>query len=210
MAASSHGKLGLIAVAAVWALAAGAGLFALLDYGSTAAEGAAPPARWPAGSGLQRRPDRFTLVMLAHPQCPCTRASLEELAIAAARTDGRLDIHVVFLSSPAFELHGGLWNSAAAIPGATVIEDGAGVEIQKFGVKASGHTLVYDGRGDLVFSGGITASRGHTGENRGREAIIELARNGYAGLTAFPVFGCALQDRRAAGLAGGGTQNEIE
>lgn len=210
MAASLHGKRGLIAAAAIWAIAVGAGLFALLDYGSTAAEGAAPPAKWPAGSGLQRKPDGLTLVMLAHPQCPCTRASLEELAIAAARTDGRLDIHVVFLSSPAFELHGNLWNSAAAIPAATVVEDAAGVEIQRFGVKASGHTLVYDGRGDLVFSGGITASRGHAGSNRGREAIIGLARNGHAELAAFPVFGCALQGRSADGTPGGGTQDEIE
>jgi hypothetical protein len=133
--------------------------------------------------------------MLAHPQCPCTRASIGELAIAAAQAAGRLDIYVVFLESPAFELESDLWRSALAIPNTKVIADPDGAEIQRFGVKASGHTLVYDAAGRLAFSGGVVSARGHAGANRGREAIVELALHNRSSVESSPVFGCALQSR---------------
>jgi len=151
--------------------------------------------KWPDSSTLAKNPDRLTVVMLAHPQCPCTRASIGELAIAAAQAPGQLDIYVVFLDSPAFEIESDLWRSALDIPDARVIADPDGAEIQMFGVKASGHTLVYDGGGRLMFSGGIVSSRGHAGANFGREAIVELARHGRSSVTSSPVFGCALQSR---------------
>jgi hypothetical protein len=187
----------VVSFTAIWVLAVGFGLLKLQNYSTLPALGAAPPTRWPASTKLVRRPGRLTVVMLAHPQCPCTRASIGELAIAAAQTGGRLDINVVFLESPAFELESDLWRSAAAIPNITLIADPGGAEIANFGVRASGHTLVYDTGGRLVFSGGIVSARGHAGDNRGREAIVELARYGRSNVTTSPVFGCALQDRQA-------------
>jgi hypothetical protein len=176
-------------------LAVGFGLLKLLDYSNAASTGATPPTKWPESSTLVKHPDRLTVVMLAHPQCPCTRASIGELAIAAAQAAGRLDISVVFLESPAFELKSDLWRSALEIPNTTVIADPDGAEIRRFGVKASGHTLVYDAEGRLAFSGGIVSSRGHAGANFGREAIVELARSGRLSARSSPVFGCALQSR---------------
>ena len=38
------------------------------------------PARWPEASALVRNADGPTLVLFAHPKCPCTDASLAELA----------------------------------------------------------------------------------------------------------------------------------
>jgi hypothetical protein len=38
--------------------------------------------------------------------------------------------------------------------------DAEGVEMHRFGALTSGQTLVYDAAGRLLFSGGITASRG--------------------------------------------------
>lgn len=204
MAVGWKSKLGLASFAAAWVAAVAAGMVVLLDYGGSPAEAGSPALQWPAGSALGRREGRITLVMLAHPQCPCTRASLAELAAAAAQTDGWLDIHIVFLSSPAFELHGDLWHSALEIPGATLSADPDGAEIRRFGVKASGHVLMYGPAGQLAYSGGITGSRGHAGGNRGREAIVELARHGSTALARFPVFGCALQSLRAGVSAAGG------
>jgi hypothetical protein len=180
---------------ALWVLAVGFGQLKLLDYSNTPAVGAAPPATWPESSSLVKRPARLTAVMLAHPQCPCTRASIGELAIAAAQAAGRLDIYVVFLDSPAFELESDLWRSALEIPNAKVIADPDGAEIQRFGVKASGHTLVYDAAGRLAFSGGVVSARGHAGANRGRDAIVELVRHHRSSVMSSPVFGCALQSR---------------
>lgn len=188
-------RFSLVWFTAIWVLAVGFGLLKLQDYSTAQTTGATPPAKWPESTTLAKHGDRLTVVMLAHPQCPCTRASIGELAIAAAQAGGRLDIYVVFLESPAFELESDLWRSALAIPNTKVIADPDGAEIRKFGVKASGHTLAYDAEGRLVFSGGVVGARGHAGANRGREAIVELARNGRSSVTTTPVFGCALQDR---------------
>lgn len=194
-------RFSLVGFTAIWVLAVGFGLLKLQNYSTAPSPAAAPPEKWPESSVLARDRGRLTVVMLAHPQCPCTRASIGELAIAAAQSAGRLDIHVVFLESPAFELESDLWRSALAIPGAKVVADPDGAEIGKFGVKASGHTLVYDAAGSLVFSGGVVSARGHAGANRGREAIVELARHGASSVTAAPVFGCALQSREPLAAA---------
>lgn len=194
-------RFSLVGVTAIWVLAVGFGLLQLQNYSTAQSPAAAPPENWPESSALVKDRNRLTVVMLAHPQCPCTRASLGELAIAAAQAAGRLDIHVVFLESPAFELESDLWRSARAIPGANVIGDPDGVEIRKFGVNASGHTLAYDAAGRLVFSGGVVSARGHAGANRGREAIVELARHGRSSVTTSPVFGCALQGREPLAAA---------
>jgi hypothetical protein len=184
-------------LSAIWAVAVGLGLVELQDYGATPTEGAAPPRVWPASSTLVRRPDRLTVVMLAHPQCPCTRASIGELQIAAAQAPDRMDIHVVFLQSPAFDVESDLWRSALDIPNANVLADPDGVEIRKFGVMASGHTLAYGADGRLEFSGGVVSARGHAGSNNGRQAIVDLARHGRSSVAATPVFGCALLGRGA-------------
>jgi hypothetical protein len=201
MLRSGSKKFSLVGFTAIWVLAVGFGLLKLQNYSTAPSPAAAPPENWPGSSALVKDHNRLTVVMLAHPQCPCTRASLGELAIAAAQAAGRLDIHIVFLESPAFELESDLWRSARAIPGANVIADPDGVEIRKFGVNASGHTLAYDAAGRLVFSGGVVSARGHAGANRGREAIVELAHHGRSSVTTAPVFGCALQSREPLAAA---------
>jgi hypothetical protein len=63
----------------------------------------------------------------------------------------------------------------------------------RFGALTSGHTVVYDPSGRLLFSGGITSARGHAGENMGSELILaQLARKTNPQTHA--VFGCPLAD----------------
>lgn len=85
------------------------------------------------------------------------------------------------------------------LPRTTVTLDESGAIAHRLGMRTSGHVIAYDRRGVLVYSGGITASRGHAGENEGarqlrvslEEAIGE--RSGEAGgLVGRPVFGCEL------------------
>jgi hypothetical protein len=45
-----------------------------------------------------------------------------------------------------------------------------------------------------VFKGGITSSRGHSGDNLGRDAVIDLVTSGVASASSAPVFGCSLQN----------------
>jgi hypothetical protein len=138
--------------------------------------------------------------MLAHPRCPCTRASIGELSLLMARCQGQVDTRVLFLK-PAGAGEDwwktDLWESASAIPGVSVLLDEDGAEARHFGAVTSGQTLLYDAEGRLVFSGGITGARGHSGDNTGRSTLVALIegqrRSGGSG----PVFGCSLRDRRA-------------
>jgi hypothetical protein len=86
----------------------------------------------------------------------------------------------------------GLWRSASALPDVTVVRDDDGVEARRFGVETSGQTLLYDGRGTLIFSGGITGSRGHEGANAGEASLVALLTRGEADRSGTSVFGCPL------------------
>ncbi len=44
----------------------------------------------------------------------------------------------------------------------------------ELGSSTSGQVLLYDPSGRLAFSGGITAARGHVGDNAGSDAIVGL------------------------------------
>lgn len=123
-----------------------------------------------------------------------------ELAILMARAHGKVTANVLFYApedEPSTWAKTDLWETAEKIPGVTVKEDPDNNIARSFGVFTSGQTLVYDSDGRLIFNGGITASRGHSGDNYGRDAIIALlqehpARRATLPVTS-PVFGCSLR-----------------
>ncbi len=181
---------------AVLTLAIVAGTGMLWRYSLTPGVAGTPPAVWPAQSRLARKAGALTLVMLVHPHCSCSRASLEELATLMAQAPGRLGASVIFLDPPGFDERWAktdLWRSAMAIPGVSATID-HGREAHLFGAATSGQTMLYGGDGRLLFSGGITAARGHYGDNAGTQAIAALlerpAGHGRGDRTA--VYGCAL------------------
>lgn len=189
-------KLLLTALLGVtWIAAVAFGLGVLLRYESTPGRIGVVDGNWPATSAIPRLGSNPTLVMLAHPHCPCTRASIGELAQIMADTQGKLDAYVLF-AKPAGA--GAEWDdtelrrSAAAIPGVTILTDSDGSEARLFGAETSGHTLLFDRAGALLFSGGITASRGHAGGNAGESAIIAAVNGKRSDRARTPVFGCAL------------------
>jgi hypothetical protein len=85
-----------------------------------------------------------------------------------------------------------LWTRAAAIPGVHALSDARGAEAARFGAIASGQTMLYSASGELLFRGGITVSRGHSGDNAGRSAIVALLHQESPVQTATPVFGCSI------------------
>ena len=188
---------------AVWILSVGAGLAVLLRYEKEPGLAAAPPARWPASSRLEQAPGRATLVMLVHPGCPCSRASIEELDRIMARAEGLVTAHVLFFKPREFAddwEKTDLWYRAAAIPGVRVRRDDDGAEAGIFRAATSGQVVLYDAAGALVFRGGITPSRGHSGDNDGRQAIVALLTATEAPTrTRTPVFGCSLRDPETVG-----------
>ena len=177
----------------VWLLAAIAGLAVLWRYELTDRPVSPAPESWPEGTTLSRD-GRPTLVLVAHPLCPCTRASIGELSVLMARSVGRLDARVVFVEpegmAPARE--SASWQRAAAIPGVIVVSDPGGREAALFKASTSGHTVLYDAAGRLVFVGGITSARGHLGDNTGRSGILAWLGDSAAAPPTNPVFGCSL------------------
>lgn len=187
----------LVASGFIWVLIILAGLWVLWGYENTPGQAGQPPLNWPAASRVQRHSNQFTLIMLVHPHCPCTRASINELALIMARGTGRSTAHVLFLKPDGAELgweRSDLWRNASMIPGVEVMADEGGAEARLFNASTSGQVLLYDAGGRLLFSGGITGARGHEGDNAGRDAITSLLISGEAGSTETFVFGCSLFD----------------
>jgi hypothetical protein len=182
-------------VVALWSLGVAASLRTLWAYENTPGPAAAAPGTWPAATGLPRPATRPAVVVALHPHCPCSRATLAELARLVARTPGGADVHALFVApAGAGEdwIRTDLWRAAGVIPGVRVVRDD-GTRARQFGMRVSGQTLVYDASGRLRFNGGLTGSRGHEGDNAGR-AAAEAAVRGEPHAPSSFVFGCFLFD----------------
>jgi hypothetical protein len=178
-----------------WLSLAILGLWFLWAYETTPGIAAVSPRQWPSDSRIQLSPDHPTLVMLAHPHCPCTRASIGELASIMAHSQGRLRAYVLFVRPEGFSEGSevtDLWQSASDIPGVKAILDGDGREARRFHAATSGQTVLYDPQGRLLFSGGITGSRGHFGDNAGQGAVVAIVNSEVPDRTETSVFGCPL------------------
>jgi hypothetical protein len=185
----------------LWLLVIGVGLDRLWAFAQTPGPAATAPGAWPGSSPLVRKNGLPTLVMFLHPQCSCSRASVGELALLMAHTQGRVAAYVIIYrpsdAEPGWE-HTDLWTSAAAIPGVHVISDENAAAAAVFSVAVSGQTLLYDAAGQLTFSGGITYARGHSGDNAGRSALLSLVNGHSSTVTRTPVFGCFLRGSLAS------------
>jgi hypothetical protein len=189
----------IVAAIVLWLPAVSYGLSVMWRYATTPGHPAEPPLFWPAG-GIGEREGHPTLLMFAHPQCECTRASLGELAILMARAGGKLDVDIFFYLPPNEDgtwARTDLWRGAEEIPGVRAFEDRGAKMAELFGVFTSGQTLLYGSDGLLLFKGGITAFRGHSGDNPGRTALTTLLEKPVPPAADLPivtrVFGCSLR-----------------
>lgn len=181
--------------AAMWLAGVVAVMIGMMRYANTPSRAGEAPKLWPAESRIPRDTSVPTLVMFVHPRCPCTRASLGELGKLLARRNGQITAHVLFVRPPATAedwAKSDLWHEASAMPGLTIHCDDAGTEARRFHAMTSGQSVLYDRAGRLIFQGGITLSRGHSGDNPGRAAIEALVLGQPTARTKTPVFGCAL------------------
>lgn len=118
------------------------------------------------------------------------------------RCGERVAVHVCFFK-PAGASAGWaktvLWSAAAAaIAGVSLVEDADGAEARRFGSETSGQSLLFSANGLLMFSVGVTAARGHVGDNDGRGSVVALAYARSAEHAAAPLFGCSLVGRSDA------------
>lgn len=180
----------------VWLSLLGSGLWLLARYSSVPGTAARAPAGWPIASKIPRSNKLPTLLVFAHPHCPCTRATLAELARLMPKIRGKMETHVLVLKYAGQTeewAKSGLWSDAESIPAVTTVLDIDGAEAKRFGAETSGQTLLYGVGGDLVFQGGLTPSRGHEGDSEGKDFVAAYAagdRSARKNITA--AFGCSL------------------
>ena len=189
------GALTLAAV--VWAATVTAAFRAIRSFESTPGQAAIAPASWPVRSNVQRAEGAWTLVMLVHPHCSCSRASVGELEAVLEQAPRSVQAHVLVYRPhefPAGWEKTDVYDAATRLRRAHVRIDEDGREAALFGGFTSGQTFLYDGDGRLRFEGGITLLRGHAGLNSGRAGIIHIA-NTQSGKGTHPVFGCAINTR---------------
>src|ERR1700733_4946005 len=108
----------------LWINAIGVGMFVLMKYDFTPGTAAAPGIHWPNNTQIPLSADCPTLIMFAHPQCPCTRASIVELGKLIASNKNELNAYVVLLTpkvAPPGWDKAALWHSAQSIPGVKVL-----------------------------------------------------------------------------------------
>lgn len=189
--------LRFVSLLLAWTAVVGIGSYTMFEYDQTPGETGSPSAKWPNNPYIPANPERPTLVMFAHPHCPCTRASLHELSMLMTHCQGRVDAYVLLLKPVGAAddwLRTDLRDQAEQIPGVTVIADHNGQLAEQFDVQTSGETVLYDEAGVLRFHGGITASRGHQGDNAGRSSIASLLTRNSTNVSTTCVFGCPLHN----------------
>lgn len=185
--------LGLLG--ATWVGLLGVAMTAAWRLDGTPGVAGEPPSLWPADSGLVRDTTRATLLMIAHPQCSCTMASLDELDWLTTRMGDTVDARVLFVE-PDGAPEG--WTDtrtvarARSLRGVDVIIDHGAIEARRFGIATSGDTVLYDAAGLLSYSGGITGARGHAGDNLGRRSVLGQVVGAPDAAQAASVFGCEL------------------
>jgi hypothetical protein len=185
----------------VWAATVAAAYQAIRRFESTPGRAAIARASWPSRSHLRRVDGAWTLVMLVHPHCSCSRASIAELAAVLDQSPRTMQPYVLVYRPHEFPKgweRTDVYDAATRLHRAHVLIDVDGVEANVFGGFTSGQTFLYDGDGRLRFEGGITLLRGHAGLNSGRAGIIRIAST-HAGTGSHPVFGCAISTQPARG-----------
>jgi hypothetical protein len=185
------GGIGLWLAGAAW------GMKWLADYSLTPGTAGVPMKDWPT-TAWRLEPDRYTLVVGLHPECPCSRATLGELDSILLQAGNAIEAVLIFsdtfAEAPARE--SALYRQASALPRTRLVCDASTADLRRFALLTSGETRLYRSDGQLVFRGGITGGRGHAGDNPGRAALLAAMRAGTDNppLAVSPVFGCALDN----------------
>jgi hypothetical protein len=184
-----------------WVAAVAAGFGLLYEYASRPGIAASAPPAWPAE--ISRSADEKNLLILfLHPRCPCSRATLDNLAELLPHVQGQLAVRIYFWEpekAAADWTVTALWQTARVLPATRVFRDPGGLVARRFGATTSGQGLLYDPAGQLFWRGGLTAARGHAGESAGIRHLQAILKKEKLSLPIeAPVFGCPLFEESTA------------
>lgn len=188
-------QIGLWCLTISWGVAVISGISLLTLYSATPGGTRTVPAAWPNDVAITVTEGESTFVVFIHPQCPCTVATLSELARLDAEIDSQLRPIFVLVCPESLQSE---WaNSALArrcqtIPDGRLIVDSDGQLAKRFEATTNGYCLLYCPIGRLLFQGGVTTARGHEGESLGRVALKQLLSGQPNSIDCAPVFGSEL------------------
>ena len=184
----------LLILSVLWSIALLCGFILIAWYTNRAGEASFPPRSLSKTMPISLN-QQYQLLMFIHPKCACSRSSIRELERLISRCPDSISC-TFFCYLPSKKAsqwsNSDIIKSTRSIPDSKTIYDIDGMWAKKFDAKTSGQVLLYDSAGMLLFSGGITAGRGHEGENTGRSFITNVVRNNSNESMQCPVFGCPI------------------
>lgn len=193
--AKTHNVLSPIyIITSLWCLIVISGMCTMMSYSNRGGNNGAPPSNNPNAINASQQNESNTLLLFLHPKCSCSLATVREMSRIIAYASRPIDIHIVFAPISIYQdvSETKIWSHASLLPSVNIVVDRNGDLIKQYAVKTSGHALLYNPHGKLMFSGGITSGRGHEGDNSGKTAVIALISGQRALINTVPVFGCPL------------------
>jgi hypothetical protein len=196
----------LVVVVAVWAAAIVLGMGLMMAYAWTPGQAARAAVRLPVdplssttrptGATMPGDAVRPTLTVFLHPQCPCSRSTVDAVASLLAERSGQLDVRIVFAdirdgAEPTTASD--LWHRAGKLANVRLELDPGDATAIRFDAQTSGQVFLYDAKGRLAFSGGLTPGRGMAGESAGTRAVTAILDGVTPATRTSPVYGCALR-----------------
>jgi len=150
-------------------------------------------------SKIELKISPYQLYVFLHPYCPCSNATLHELdsLLNKLQKTSRtiLKTQIIFFK-PGNDIKKWeksiLWKNSHTLNNVEIRVDWDGKLSQRYQAKTSGETMLFNKDGQRLFDGGITISRGHEGDNPGKEYIYRLVTHQKTNQTDSPVFGCPL------------------
>lgn len=190
-------SIALFAVAYIaWISTMAVGHTVLFEYELASGPFANTSRIWPAKAKIPFIKEKQNVVMFIHPMCPCSAASVTEFNYLVREGGDDTIGQVVVMMPLNYESEWSrqpILSTIRRLRHVTTINDIDGSEAANFGAETSGHVFVYDERGVLQFSGGITGMRGHEGNNANFQAAKAALNSRHPSFHQAPVFGCSLR-----------------
>ncbi len=210
--APRKGRSLLPIIVLVWASMIGSSFAAMLYYHNTPGHRNDDASVWPLNTAIKLDTNRPNLLVFVHPKCPCSSATLNELARIQTTCGSKISTHII-IYHPDEEA----WDNtriirqALEIPNVRIFNDSEGHLSDSFGAMTSGHTFLYAPDGRRIFSGGITMARGHEGDNLGRSSIVQYILDGKSICDSTNIYGCSiLNDAASLDVSSGGISRASE
>src|SRR5690349_5971168 len=92
----SH-RNGIILALTFWMVGVACGVAYLFKYEFTSPARVDANNHWPTGTHCRLAANKPTLVMFVHPRCPCSRASMNELATLMSHVQESVSSEVLFV-----------------------------------------------------------------------------------------------------------------